>query len=515
MQDLLTALASISDPYTLLAIVAGSIIGIIFGSIPGLTFSMALALVLPITFKFETSAALGMLLGTYIGGMTGGSVSAILLGIPGTPSAAATVMDGYKMTRSGRAGLALGAALLASAFGGLFSLVVMIFSVDLVARLAIKFGPVEIFALVLFGLSTICGLAEKSLIRGLIAGVIGLLLMTIGLDDMDGVARMTFGWTPLLQGVDLLVAMVGLFAVPQIMATFIEYKQGKQPILRASDVRSELPGWKQLKASAGMLFRCAGLGTAIGSIPGTGGPIAAFLAYDHARRFSKNRDRFGKGEVEGVMAPEAANNAVTGGAMIPLLSLGIPGDPATAVMLGGLLIHGLVPGPLLFTQQKAEVYMVYLAIFASYIFVVAFQYFGIRGFVKLLRVPPHMLAVGILVMCGIGTFAIRNSFLDVYMMVGVGLAGYLLTRARIPVTPIILGLVLGPTLEREFRTAMIMSEGSYGVFFDSMPAVLFYILTVAVIGFHFVGKLREGREKRNAAMTSSDVSDKTQKRKVA
>jgi putative tricarboxylic transport membrane protein len=279
-------------------------------------------------------------------------------------------------------------------------------------------------------------------------------------------------------------------------------------------VRSELPSWKQLKGSAGMLFRCAGLGTGIGSIPGTGGPIAAFLAYDHARRFSKNRERFGKGEVEGVMAPEAANNSVTGGAMIPLLSLGIPGDPATAVMLGGLLIHGLVPGPLLFTQQKTEVYMIYLAILASYIFVVAFQYFGIRGFVKLLRVPPHLLAVGILVMCGIGTFAIRNSFLDIYMMVGVGLAGYLLTRARIPVTPIILGLVLGPTLEREFRTAMIMSEGSFGVFFSSMPAVILYVLTVAVIGFHFIGKLREGREKRNQALAAGS-SNRSPNKKVA
>lgn len=488
MEAFATALLAFTDPYTLIAILAGSAIGIIFGSIPGLTYSMALALVLPLTFKFDAAPAIGMLLGTYIGGMTGGSVSAILLGIPGTPSAAATVLDGYPMTRQGRAGLALGTAVVASAFGGIFSLAVMIVSVDLVARLAIQFGPVEIFALVLFGLSTICGLAEKSLIRGMIAGVIGLLLMTIGLDEMDGVARMTFGWTPLLQGVDLLVAMVGLFALPQVMKTLIDYRMGKATTLRAADVRSELPGLGVLKKSFGLMCRCAGLGTGIGAIPGTGGPIAAFLAYDHAKRFSADKNRFGKGAVDGVMAPETANNAVTGGAMIPLLSLGIPGDPATAVMLGGFLIHGLVPGPMLFQQHKAEVYVIYLAILVAYIATVLFQYFGIRGFVRLLRVPPELMAVGILIMCGIGTFAIRNSFLDIYMMTGVGLIGYLLMRARIPVTPIILGLVLGPTMEREFRTAMIMSEGDYGIFFTSIPAVILYCLTFGVIAFHFIGQ---------------------------
>ena len=493
MEDFVSALGAVSDPFTLLAIVAGSVIGIIFGSIPGLTFSMALALVLPLTFRFETSAAVGMLLGTYIGGMTGGSVSAILLGIPGTPSAAATVLDGYQMTKKGKAGLALGAAVLASGFGGIFSLLVMMVSVNLVARMAISFGPVEIFALVLFGLSTICGLAEKSLLRGMIAGVIGLLLMTIGLDEVDGVARMTFGWTPLLQGVDLLVAMVGLFAVPQIMQTFMDYGEDRAFVLKASDVRSELPSWAQLKQNFGLMCRCAGLGTGIGSIPGTGGPIAAFIAYDHARRFSKTKERFGKGALEGVIAPETANNAVTGGAMIPLLSLGIPGDPATAVMLGGFLIHGLVPGPMLFQQHKTEIYVVYFAIFIAYIAVVTFQYFGIRAFVKLLRIPPHLMGVGILIMCGVGTFAIRNSFLDIYMMAGVGLIGYLLTRARIPVTPIILGLVLGPTLEQNFRTAMIMSEGSYSILFSSIPAVLFYGLTIAVIVFHFIGQRREAR----------------------
>lgn len=496
MQDLLFALGAVANPIALLAIVAGTIIGVIFGSIPGLTYSMALALVLPLTFGLDTPAAIGMLLGTYIGGMTGGSVSAILLGIPGTPSAAATVIDGYRMTRQGRAGLALGSAVLASALGGIVSLLVMIVSVDLVARLAIRFGPVEIFALVLFGMSTICGLAEQSLIRGLIAGVIGLLLMTVGLDEMEGVPRMTFGWAPMIQGINLLVAMVGLFAVPQVIDTLVKYRQGRTQTAEASDVRAELPGLPILKKSFGLMMRSAGLGTVIGSIPGTGGPIAAFLAYDQAKRFDKDKSRYGKGAVEGVMAPEAANNAVTGGAMIPLLSLGIPGDPATAVMLGGFLIHGLVPGPLLFSEHRADVFVIYLAIFIAYIAVVLFQYFGIRAFVRLLRIPPHLLAVGILIMCGIGSFAIRNSFLDVYTMAAIGFVGYLLMRARIPVTPIVLGLVLGPTMEREFRTALILSEGSYATFFQSVPALFLYVLTLGVIALHFIGKARERRRQQ-------------------
>ncbi len=498
MQELFAAAAIMADPIVIAAVVAGSIIGIIFGSVPGLTFTMALALVLPLTFKLDTAAAIGMLLGTYIGGMTGGSISAVLIGIPGTPSAAATVLDGYQMAKKGQAGLALGIAVIASAFGGIFSLAVMMVMVDSIAQLAIKFGPVEIFALVLFGMSTICGLAEKSLIRGLIAGVIGLLLMTIGLDELDSVERLTFGWVPLQQGVNLVVAMVGLFAVPHLMQWFMDYRMGRSAPQRAQDVRAQLPSLGLLWRNSWLMTRCAALGTGIGAIPGTGGPIAAFLAYDHARRFSKRKEQFGKGEPEGVFAPETANNAVTGGAMIPLLSLGIPGDPATAVMLGGLLIHGLQPGPLLFQQNKTEVYIIYLAILIAYLSVVAFQIWGIRAFVKLLRVPPHILAVCILVMCVVGTFAIRNSFLDVYMMAGIGLIGYLLMRANIPLAPVVLGLVLGPTMEKEFRTALILSEGDYMTFFQSVPALIFYALTVLIIALHFIGQSQERRANSKA-----------------
>lgn len=464
-------------------------VGLFFGSIPGLTFSMALALMLPFTFGMEAVPAVALLLGVYVGGMTGGSVSAILLGIPGTPSAAATVFDGHPMAQKGEAGIALGSAVVASTFGGLFSLVVMMLLLEQVAAIAIKFGPAEIFALVLFGLSTICGLAERSLLRGLIAGVLGLMLMIVGLDELDGVARLTFGTVQLQQGVNLLVAMIGLFAVPQVIGAFMDYGR-VQPLKIPQDVRARLPSLQQLGERLWLMVRCAGIGTGIGAIPGAGGPIAAFLAYDHARRFDRRPENFGKGELSGVVAPETANNAVTGGAMVPLLSLGIPGDPATAVILGGLLIHGLHPGPMLFRTHLDTIYALYVTIVLAYVVILAVQLGGIRVFVRVLQVPPHLLAVCIIVLCGLGSYAIRNSIFDVYLMGIMGLFGYVLQRLRIPVAPVVLGLVLGETLENQYRTALILSEGSHRIFIESGPALFFYALTALTIGLHVWSTLR-------------------------
>jgi len=497
MELILSAASVTLAPSAVLAVFLGSLLGVIFGAIPGLTFTVAMALVVPVTFSMETAPAIGMLLGTYIGGMTGGSVSAILLGIPGTPSAAATVLDGYALTKRGKASLALGTAVVASAFGGLVSLIVMIVSVDLVAQLAMHFGPAETFALLLFGLSTICGLSGRSLLRGLIAGVLGLMIMTIGVDAMQGVRRLTFGTVTLQQGVNLLVAMIALFAVPHIIEAFVKYYREETPPEAVTDVRVELPTLRDLGATFWLMTRTSLLGTGIGAIPGTGGPIAAFLAYAHARKVSKTPERFGKGAMEGVVAPESANNAVTGGTMIPLLSLGIPGDPGTAILLSALLIHGLTPGPMLFIQHPGEIYQIYIAIIVSYICVVGIQLVGIRFFVQLLRIPAHLLAVGIIVMCGYGAFTIRNSVFDVYSVAILGVLAYGLIKARIPLTPIILGIVLGPALEREFRTALILSGNDVNVFWSSVPSVLFMGLALLVVGTQVVRSVRASFTSKN------------------
>jgi putative tricarboxylic transport membrane protein len=440
-----------------------------------------------------------MLFGVYSGGMTGGAVSAVLIGIPGTPSAAATVLDGHAMARRGEASVALGASVIASAFGGLFSLVVMVLLLEQVAAIAIRFGPAEIFALVLFGLSTICGLAEKSLIRGLIAGVLGLMVMTIGLDAIDGVGRLTFDTVQLQQGINMLVAMIGLFAIPQVIETFLTHgppgvargRRAEREIV-TDDVRGLLP-WSRLRGYWGLMMRSSIIGTIVGAVPGTGGPIASFLAYDHARRFSARPQDYGHGEIGGVVAPEAANNAVMGGALIPMLSLGIPGDPATAIILGGLLIHGLQPGPLRFQTNLVVIYALYVTIMISWIIILLVQIAGIRLFVRVLNVPAHVLSVCILVLCTIGAFAARNTIFDVYVMAVFGLIGYLLQQVRIPVAPIVLGIVLGPTLEQQYRTALILSEGSHRIFIESPFALSMFALTAAFAGWQVWSSFRARR----------------------
>ncbi|WP_108461574.1 tripartite tricarboxylate transporter permease [Devosia naphthalenivorans] len=494
MEDFLAAAVLVLDPLTLGMILIGTAIGLIFGAIPGLTYTVALALVLPLTFGLPALPSIGLLLGTYIGGMTGGAVSSILLGIPGTPTAAATVLDGYPMTQQGKGALALGAAVIVSVFGGLFSLVLMVLSVDLVSRIAISFGPAEIFALVVFGLSTICGLAGTSMIKGLIAGVLGLMVMTIGLDALEGVPRMTFGSVQMLQGVNMIVAMIGLFAVPFIIRALLQHWAGVTPAAATGKIKVQFPSLGYLFANWWLIIRSSLIGTGIGAIPGTGGPIASFLAYDSAKRFSKDKSKFGKGDLRGVIGPETAGNAVIGGAMIPLLSLGIPGDPATALVLAGMQIQGLVPGPALFLNNRIDVYGIYIIIMVSLIMLFFLQLLCIRLFVHVLRVPQQLMAVVIVVLCGVGAYAFRNSIFDIYSVAIVGVAGFLLVKAGIPTTPLVLGLVLGPTLESNYRTAMNLSGGDYGVFYTSPAAVVFFLMALLVVVLQIVGTVRKKPE---------------------
>ena len=490
MDAVLAAFADALSWQALFAAIVGSVVGLIFGAIPGMTYTMALAIVLPMTFGMGPVPAIAMLLSTFIGGATGGTVSAILIGVPGTPSAAATVMDGYALGKQGKASLAIGTATVVSTIGGLISLFIMLISVEGLARVALAFGPAEITALVIFGLSTICGLSERSLLRGLIAGVLGLMIMCIGQDPIDAVQRFTFGSTYMLQGVELLVAMIGLFAIPQVIEMLMLWKKGSHVEIDGSNLKTELPTIRLLLEHRWNILRSTIIGTVVGAIPGTNGAIAAFLAYDQEKRFSKHPERLGKGDIGGVIAPETANNALTGGAMIPLLGLGIPADPAVAIILGGLMIQGIAPGPLLLSSKPEVVFSIYILFGISYILVTAILLFGLRAFVRALLIPPQILALCILVMCVVGSFAIRNTLFDVGVMMIIGLVGYILMKVRIPVTPIVLGLILGPVLERESRTAMVMSEDKLSIFYTSVPSVLFLGLAALVIGLHAVSSWR-------------------------
>lgn len=499
MEAFLTAAAVSFAPNVLGALLFGSIFGLIFGAIPGLTFTMALALILPLTFTLDHTAAIAMLLATFIGGASGGTVAAILIGVPGTPSSAATVVDGHKLAKAGKASITIAMATIVSTIGGLFSLIVMVFSVDLLARFALEFGPAEIFALLIFGMSTICGLAERSIVRGLIGGVIGLMVMTIGQDPIDGVSRLTFGSVYMLQGIELLVAMIALFAIPQVVEAFCQHQGGRDTLVDPKTVKVELPRPGYIFGFRWNILRSSLLGTVIGAIPGTSGTIAAFLAYSQEKKLSRDPSKWGQGEMGGVVAPETANNAVTGGSMIPVLGLGIPSDPATALILGGFLIHGIQPGPLLFIESPEIIYSVYMLFAASYVLVTIFMLFGVRVFVKALHVPHHLLAVAIMVLCVVGSYSIRNSLFDVGAMIVVGFLGYLLHKARIPLTPILLGLVLGPAMEREFRTAMIMSSDDPSIFYTSPTALLFFAFALIVIFKHALGSLRSSVNQKKEA----------------
>ncbi len=489
MDLILNAFSQVLNLQMILVMILGSFVGIVFGAIPGLTYSMGIILLLPLTFRMAPLAAVTLLLGVYIGGMTGGSVSSILLGIPGTPSAAATCIDGHPLAKRGMAGKALGTALVCSIFGGLLSVATLMIVAPIVARFALKFGPAEIFALVFFGFSTICGISMGNVLKGLISGCMGLLITTIGIDPIMGMPRYTFGIGKLISGVDLLAFMIGMFAIPQIIKILsIE----ESLLTRKIDMKvsTQYPSIAELKRMFGLMVKCAFIGIGIGAIPGTGGPIAAFLGYDQARRKVKHSGP----ALEGVAGPESANNGVTGGALIPMLTLGIPGDPATAILLGALLIHGLRPGPLLFTQHADFIYGMYAALIIIHLIVLVMQGFGIQLFVRVLNFKKSYLYTVILILCTIGAFAVNNNMFDIYVMAFAGFLGYTLLKFGFPVAPTVLALVLGPQMEENFRRALILSQGSFSIFLASPISWFFYVATGIVLAGQVRRSLRAQRE---------------------
>jgi len=480
MEQLLAGIDLAVSWVNILMMLFGVIVGVTFGAIPGLTFITGIVLVLPLTFALEPIEGISLLLGVYCGGMAGGAVSAILLGIPGTPSAAATLIDGHKLAQKGEPGKALGMALFASVFGGIVSLIILSLVAPQVARIAIKFGPVEIFALVILGFSTICRVSESNLVKGLISGTIGLMITTVGLDPVMGVQRYTFDQTFLINGIGLLPVLIGIFALPEIVSTIC-----KKGIRTTDKIKSrlqvKLPTFKEFKENLSIIFKSALIGTGIGAIPGSSGPIACFLAYDQAKRNSKNPEKFGTGSLEGIAAPEAANNAVSGGVMIPLLTLGIPGDTASAVIMGALLIHGLQPGPMLFRDTGDLIFAIFASLFIINLLILFVQYFGIKLFVKVLKVPRLQLNAVILALTVIGSFATHLNYFDVFVMVGAGFLGYALLRSGFPVTPLLLGTVLGGIIEDNFRRSLIISKGDPTIFFTRPISLIVLLFTLLVL----------------------------------
>ncbi|MBP2227792.1 putative tricarboxylic transport membrane protein [Azospirillum agricola] len=464
-----------ANPMALLLSLVGVALGIVIGALPGLTATMGVAILLPFTFGMDPVSGLLMISGVFFGGVYGGSVTAILLKIPGTPAAAATAMDGFELTKKGMAGIALGTATLSSFLGGMASILVLIFLAPVLAGFALEFSASESFALAVFGLSIIASISGKSVVKGLIAGFLGLLIATVGLDPMGGFPRFTGGYTELFN-VPFIPVMIGLFAAAE---AFKSLEDPKVRLGMAAALGRIIPPWATYKALLGVVSRSSVLGIVIGIIPGAGSDIAAYVAYNEARRFSKTPENYGKGELGGVAACEAGANGCTGGALLTMLTLGIPGDAVTAVMLGALTLQGLQPGPLLFKEHADLVFTLFAGMIFCYVGMLVLGLGSLRFMGRILQMPKSVLTPVILALCVVGTYAINNSLFDIGIMLAAGVAGYFMQKWDFPASPVVLALIMGPMAEANFRRALSLSGGSYD-FLYSRP-ITAILLTVAIL----------------------------------
>lgn len=503
MEDVVSGFFQIFNVGTILWIALGEVLGIILGALPGLTAVMGISLMLPISFQLSNATGMALLLGVYCGAVSGASIPAILLGIPGNPNAIATVYDGYAMTKKGMAGQALGGAVIASFIGGICSLIILALFAPLIANFTLKFGPAEKATLALVGLTIIASVSSKNLIKGILTGAFGIALAFIGTDPFSNILRIPFpslfAHTPLSSGINLIPALIGLFGISQAL---YDIESIKKRYVTSPDLKIEkiFPSFKKIKSMWRIIFESVGIGTIIGAIPGTGASIAVFMSYERAKRVTsslKNKlEQIGSGCLEGVMSPEIANNAVTGGALIPVLSLGIPGDASTAVLLGALLVKGVVPGFRLFTEDRALVYAIFFALFFSNIFMITFQLLGVRLFPKVLSIPIPILIPNILILSLIGSYAIQGqaiqaAIFDMGVALFLGIVGYLLKKADYPIAPIVLGLILGGMLEENLRRAVKLAMGNYLVFFTKPIAIMFILLSIVSV---VVPILKGGKE---------------------
>jgi putative tricarboxylic transport membrane protein len=477
MGELALAWQALAGSWAIPAAFFGVAWGIVGGALPGISPSIAMALLLPFTYGMQPVAAIVMLAAVYVGAEYGGSIPAILIRTPGTNAAAATVIDGFEMNRRGRGGEALGISLMSGLVGGLFGLLVLALATGPLARVALAFTPPAYFALGVLGLTAVAGLSGRSLLKGAFAAVLGLMLATVGTDPVSGVARFTFGSPDLLNGVRPIVVMVGLFAVTELIVQAVS-PDWVRPSGQAA--RLKLPGramWKRLARpnAIGAL-----IGAFEGATPGAAGSVAAFLAYNEARRWSRHREEFGHGSPEGVAAPECANNAVTGTALVPLLGLGIPGSNSAAILMGGLLLHGLTPGPMLFTKNPEVVYGLYAGLLVANIAMVLIGLVILTPCLWLVTRPKHYLMAFILALVVTGVYAIEQSLFDVGIALGVGVLGYGLRCFGVPQLPMVLGAVLGFMIESSYRRSLVLSAGDHGIFVHD-PVSLGLLVAAAVL----------------------------------
>ena len=478
MEQFLGGLSILMQWQNLLVIPLGLAIGIVVGAIPGLTSDLGIILCIPLTYGMDPTMAILMLLAIYCGGTYGGSITAILINTPGTSANAATLFDGYPMTVKGQAFKALQMALFASTIGGLISAFALLFLAPLIAKITLLFGPAEYFALAVFGLSVIAGVSNNSIFKGLIGACIGLFMATVGVDNISGTARFIFGQRKLMAGIDLIIALIGMFAISEILMKSKYNPKTDHKSISASAITKD----KITKDEYRRCWKPIGLGSLIGVIigatPGTGGVLAAFISYNQTKQSSKHPETFGHGEIEGVAA---ANNGACGATMIPMLTLGVPGDGATAILMGAFMLHGMVPGPTLFAEQGNILYAIMLGLIVVNVFMYIIGSGFTRFYAHITRLPYEILAPIVMTFCIAGAYSTNNRVYDIFIILIFGIVAYFLRRMDFQLVPILLGIVLGPLAEKNFRRAMVISEGSFKIFFTRPISCAFILIAVGSV----------------------------------
>ena len=449
------------DPFNLGIMLIGLTVGVVAGALPGISFVNAMAIALPFTYMMTPLSSMVFLGGIYAGGVFGGSISAILINIPGTPASLPSCWDGYPMTKRGESSRALTIAISASATGGVVSALLLTFGAPPFAQFALSFGQPEFFAATVLGLVSIIAIAKSAPWVSLLSLFLGVVVGSIGVDPLYGVPRLTFGIPGLQSGINFVVVMIGLFAFCEVLEMLAKASHGSG---NDGKTRFKLPSFRDFWAVKGAAARGAGIGCMIGMIPGAGATVGAVVAYGIEKQVSPHGAKFGTGVEAGLAAPEAAKNATTGAAMIPLLTLGIPGSAATAIMLAALVLHGVTPGPLLFAMQTDMVYTIFASLLLANLFMIGAGVLVARGFSSLLKVPPTILGAFIVVMSVVGAYGVRNNLFDVYVCLFFGFVGYVMKRVNFPTAPLVLGVILGPLAERYFLTSLANYDNDVGIF---------------------------------------------------
>lgn len=498
MEAFLLGASEVLSPVTLAMMLAGAIAGIIAAAIPGFTVTMAIVLTLPLTFTMDPLQGISVMLSVYVGGYTGGLISAALLGIPGTPSSVATTFDAFPMARNGEPGRALSLGVWASFFGTIISTLVLIVAAPPLAIFAVRLGPWEYFSLIVFALTIVASLVGNSLQRGLIAALIGLAISTVGADPIMGRPRFDMGWELLAAGLPFLVVLIGIFAISQL-ASEVEDAEAIKRGERLVTGEIEFKTWEVMREVLMRpvnLVRSSMVGVAIGALPGAGGSIANLVAYDQAKRASKTPEAFGKGTPDGVIASEAGNSATAGGGLIPLISLGIPGSAVDAILMASLMVHGISVGPRLIMDNADLVYGMFLAMAVSSLMMLVVCVLSMRAFLRVAEVPKWVVVPVVLVCCVVGSFALNNRVTDLYLLAAVGLLGYALRALDYPLAPLVLGVILGPIAETNLRRAL-MTDPDWSLFLTRPVSLILLVAAVLSVAWAIRGILKSRSQARS------------------